>query len=184
VEELLSGIPALQWVPLSDAEAGQTPSDPLFHPRASLRLIHAKGTLGTAGMLHPTVARSWDLEREEACLFQIDLDLLAQADGLKAQFAPFSVFPQSSRDLSILVGAAARYGDVLKAVREAGAAELRDVELVDKFSGPGVPADKQSLTVRLHFGLADRTLKDSEVATATERILAELQRRHGASLRS
>ena len=184
VGELLSGVPALQWLPLSDAAAGQTPSDALFHPRASLRLRHAKGVLGTVGMLHPTVARAWDLERSEACLFQIDLDLLAQMEGPKAQFAPFSVFPRSSRDLSFLVEAGLRYGQVLETIQACGGSELRDVELVDKFTGQGVPAGKQSLTVRLQFGLADRTLKDSEVAAAVERILAELQRRHDAALRA
>jgi phenylalanyl-tRNA synthetase beta chain len=184
VSELLAGIPGWDWLPLSDAEAGQSPSDPLFHPRASLRLRHAKGALGTMGMLHPTVARAWDMEREEACLFQIDLDLLAQLERPQARFASFSVLPQSSRDLSFLVDAAVRYGAVLEAVRAAGVAELRDVELVDKFIGQGVPAGQQSLTMRLHFGLAERTLKDSEVAAAMERILAELQRRHGATLRT
>jgi len=38
--------------------------------------------------------------------------------------------------------------------------------------------------VRLYFGLADRTLKDAEVTAAVERVLTELQRRHGAILRS
>ena len=184
IEELLSGIPAVQWLPISDAAAGQAPSDSLFHPRASLRLRHAKGVLGTVGMLHPVVARAWDLEREEACLFQIDLDLLAQLETAKAQFAPFSVFPQSSRDLSFLVDSATRYDDVLGAVRSVGVTELRDVELVDKFTGQGVPPGKQSLTMRLRFGLADRTLKDSEVAAAVERILFGLQSKYGAILRS
>ena len=124
------------------------------------------------------------MEREEACLFQIDLDLLAQVEAPKAQFAPFSVFPQSSRDLSFLVDAGRALRPGARRPRGAGVAELRDVELVDKFTGQGVPTGKQSLTVRLHFGLADRTLKDSEVAAAVGRILAELQRRHGAVLRS
>jgi phenylalanyl-tRNA synthetase beta chain len=184
VEELLAGIPDIEWLPLSDAAAGQTPSDPIFHPRGSLRLRHAKGVLGTVGILHPGVARAWDMERAEACLFQLDLDLIAQVEIAKTQFAPFSVFPRSSRDLSFLVDSTARYGDVLGTIRGAGVMELRDVELVDKFTGQGVPSGKQSLTVRLHFGLADRTLKDSEVAAAAERILAELQRRQGAVLRS
>jgi phenylalanyl-tRNA synthetase beta chain len=184
VEELLAGVPGLDWLPLSDAAAGQTPSDSLFHPRASLRLRHAQGALGTVGMLHPAVARAWDLECEAACLFQIDLDVLAQVEGPQARFAPFSVFPQSSRDLSFLVEAGLRYGQALETIRACGGAELREVELVDKFTGQGVPAGKQSLTVRLRFGLADRTLKDSEVTAAVERILAELRSKHGAILRS
>ena len=140
--------------------------------------------LGSVGLLHPAVARAWDLEREQVCLFQLDLDLLAQLEGAQAKFSAFSVFPGSDRDISFFIDAAVRCGDVLAAVRAAGAAELREVELVDKFTGQGVPSGKQSLTVRLRFGLADRTLKDSEVAAAVERILAELKSRHGAALRT
>ncbi|MDD5629547.1 MAG: phenylalanine--tRNA ligase subunit beta, partial [Elusimicrobia bacterium] len=172
VAELLAGIPGWQW---RDLGGSSSAADPLFHPRASLRLSHAQGVLGTVGLLHPAAARAWDLEREEAALFELDLDLLARLDGTKARFSAYSLFPGSSRDLSFLVPASVRCGEVFAAVREAGAAGLKDVELVDRFTGPGVPAGQQSLTVRLHFGLADRTLKDSEVALAVERVLAELK---------
>ncbi|MBI5240617.1 MAG: phenylalanine--tRNA ligase subunit beta [Elusimicrobia bacterium] len=181
VEELLAGIPGWEWAPFSGSPAA---ADPLFHPRASLRLRHAKGPLGSVGLLHPAAARAWDLEREEAALFELDCDLLAQLEGTRTRFVAFSVFPGSSRDLSFLVAASIRYSDVLAAVGAAGCAELRRTELVDKFTGQGVPTGRQSLTLRLHFGRADRTLKDAEVAAATERILAELKSRHGAALRS
>ncbi|MCX5796485.1 MAG: phenylalanine--tRNA ligase subunit beta [Elusimicrobia bacterium] len=184
VEELLAGLPALDWLPLSDPDAGRAPADSLFHPRASLRLRHPTGALGTVGLLHPVVARAWDLEREQAALFELDLDLIARLEGSMTKFAAFSVFPGSSRDLSFLVASSVRFGEVLAAVRSAGAAGLRAVELVDKFTGQGVPEGRQSLTVRLSFGLADRTLKDAEVSAAVERILAGLQGKLGAVLRS
>jgi len=175
VEELLAGIPGLDWLQLSDAAAGQTPSDPLFHPAASLRLRHAQGVLGTVGLLHPAAARAWDLTRVQACLFQIDLDLLARLEPTRAHFTPYSVFPGSSRDLSFLVGSDAHYGEICATVHATGIAPLREVELLDKFTGKGVPEGRQSLTVRLHFGLEDRTLTDAEVTAAVERILAELR---------
>jgi phenylalanyl-tRNA synthetase beta chain len=181
VEELLAGVPGWEWAPFSGAPAA---ADPLFHPRASLRLLHPKGPLGMVGLLHPAVARSWDLEREEAALFVLELDLLAQLEGAQVKFTPYSVFPGSDRDLSFLVDESVSCAEVAAAARAAGAAGLREVELVDKFTGQGVPPGRQSLTVRLRFGLPDRTLKDSEVAAAVERILAELKSRHGAVLRA
>ena len=182
VEDLLAGVPGWEWEPFAAASAGA--SAPLFHPRASLRLRHPKGALGTVGLLHPAIARAWALEREEAALFELDLDLLTQTEGARARFAAYSVFPGASRDLSFLVDASVRCADVAAAARGAGAAGLRDVELVDKFTGQGVPPGQQSLTVRLHFGLADRTLKDAETAAAVERVLAELKSRYGAVLRA
>jgi len=184
VEDLLSGIPGWRWLALRDPAAGRTLSDPLFHPSAALRVVHDRGVLGTAGLLHPTLARTWGLERAQVCLFQIDLDLLAGLDPVRPRFRTFSGFPGADRDLSFLVAAELPFGEALGTIRGAGIAELRGVELVDKFAGQGVPAGRQSLTVRLRFGREDRTLKDEEVAAAVARILAELARRHGAVLRS
>ncbi|HAM34818.1 MAG TPA: phenylalanine--tRNA ligase subunit beta [Elusimicrobia bacterium] len=182
--ELLAGIPHLQWLPLDAAEARRCPGDPLFHPRASLRLVLPDGLLATVGLIHPQAARAWELEREGACLFDVDLDRLCALKPHLAKFSAFSVFPGASRDLSFLVGSDVAYGRVEEAIRSCRAAPLRDVELVDKFTGQGVPQGRQSLTVRLVFGCEDRTLKDAEVASAVESILAELSRRLGAVLRS
>jgi phenylalanyl-tRNA synthetase beta chain len=172
-------------LPLNDEKSGRTASDPLFHPRASLRLtLPTKGVLGTVGLLHPQAARAWGLERQQVSLFQIDLDLLAGLEPARNKFQAFSVFPGVDRDISFLVDAATAYGQVTETIRARTAEGLRDIELVDKFTGQGVPEGKQSLTVRLRFGRNDRTLKDEEVNAAMENILAELSRRHGAVLRS
>ncbi|MDD5657810.1 MAG: phenylalanine--tRNA ligase subunit beta [Elusimicrobia bacterium] len=181
VEGLLAAIPGLAWRPFAQASGD---SDPFFHPRASLRLFGPKGPLACAGLLHPRAARAWELEREEASLFEVDLDALARLEPPRARFAPFGVFPGSDRDLSFLVDAKTRYGDVEAAVLGAGVAELRAVELVDKFTGPGVPTGKQSLTIRLRLGRDDRTLKDAELSQAAGRVLEELVRKLGAVLRS
>jgi phenylalanyl-tRNA synthetase beta chain len=178
---LLAAIPGLSWKPFAEAK---TPSDPLFHPRASLRLFGPKGPLACVGLLHPRAARAWDLEREDVSLFEVDLSALTALPAPQARFAAFGVFPGSNRDVSFLVDAKTPYAQVEAAAQAAKVGELRGLELVDKFMGQGVPEGKQSLTVRLRFGRDDRTLKDEEVSSAVERVLGELSRQLGAVLRS
>ncbi len=58
------------------------------------------------------------------------------------------------------------------------------IELIDLFTGKGVPAGKKSLTLRFTFGRHDRTLRDDEVNAAVAQILAALKNKLGAALRS
>lgn len=182
VADLLSGVPGLSWEPFAPGPAA--PGDAPFSPAASLRLALPKGPLGAVGLLHPAAARAWELERENAAVFELDLELLAELEPGKARFAPFSTFPSARRDLSLLVPESCPWSAVAQAVAACGLAELARLELVDEFRGKGVPAGKTSLTVRLHFSAADRTLKDAEVAAAVETVLAALKRAVGAALRS
>ncbi|MEK7858129.1 MAG: phenylalanine--tRNA ligase subunit beta [Elusimicrobiota bacterium] len=184
VAELLGDLPGLEWLPLDADTAGRTAGDPLFHPKASLRLVLPKGILGTVGVLHPSAARAWEISPAEPLLFDLDLDLLSEIPARQTGFKPYSPFPHAQRDLSFLVESSLPYAAVEQAVSACALTELEDLRLVDKFTGQGVPEGRQSLTIRLRFGRPDRTLKDAEVVAAVERVLAELTRRHGAILRS
>ncbi len=53
----------------------------------------------------------------------------------------------------------------------------------DRYQGKGVPDGQVSLSIRLTFRDADRTLTDREVQQAVDAIVAALAREHGATLR-
>ena len=63
------------------------------------------------------------------------------------------------------------------------AAGTNSVEVFDRWEGRGVPEGKVSLTFRLLFQRADRSLTDPEVAKATDRIINLLAHRFGGELR-
>jgi hypothetical protein len=56
----------------------------------------------------------------------------------------------------------------------------RACSFFDRYQGQGVPQGGVSLSVRLTFQAADRTLIDSEVQQSVDTILAALIREHGA----
>ena len=53
----------------------------------------------------------------------------------------------------------------------------------DRCQGKSLPDGKVSLSLRLTFRAAERTLTDAEVQNATDAILAALAAAHGATLR-
>jgi phenylalanyl-tRNA synthetase beta chain len=54
------------------------------------------------------------------------------------------------------------------------------VRIFDRYAGQGVPNGRVSLSVRLTFQSANRTLTDGEVQRSVDTILAALVREHGA----
>jgi phenylalanyl-tRNA synthetase beta chain len=75
-------------------------------------------------------------------------------------------------------------GDVLRTVREAAGPLAEDVQLFDRFSGGSVPAGHVNLAFHVVYRAEDRTLTDAEVDKAHEKVVAEMAKRFGASLRA
>ena len=73
-------------------------------------------------------------------------------------------------------------GTIHAAAERAGAnaAPLAAVTFFDRYQGKGVAEGSVSLSVRLTFQAADRTLTDAEVQRSVDMILAALVREHGA----
>ncbi len=183
VEELLASAGTLTWAAPGDAAAGRWVCDPLFHPSNALRAFVDGAPIATVGWLHPRVARAFDLEREGAVLFELNLETLSAKPAPRTRFAEFSPLPVSRRDLALVLDKATAYGAVEAAVRACAIAELQDLSLFDVYEGKGVPEGKKSLAVRLTFGRSDRTLTDGEVAGFVAAVVAALGAKLGAVLR-
>ena len=180
VADLARGLLDLKWEP---AAGKSDPALPLFHPQACLQVSIPEGPLGIVGLIAPQIARAWDLPAGGAAAFELDLDLLAGLDASELTFRPFSVLPSSWRDLSFTVPKELGFEKVALATASCAIAELAALDLVDVFTGPGVPEGRKSLTVRLTFADMDRTLKDSEVTAAVDKILGALRSQASAILR-
>jgi phenylalanyl-tRNA synthetase beta chain len=89
-------------------------------------------------------------------------------------------FPSVTRDISVLVDDALPAATLRDAVRAAAPATLVRVREFDRYQGKGVPDGRVSLSYRLTFQAADRTLTDAEVQRAMDEILQSLGRAHGA----
>ena len=74
-------------------------------------------------------------------------------------------------------------GEGVEASAEGGGASVKDVQIFDRYEGEGLAKGRVSVAFRLVFQRTDRTLKDAEVAKATERVVQMLAHRFGGELR-
>ena len=80
------------------------------------------------------------------------------------------------RDVSLLVDESLSAETVRGTIRSAAPDTLVQVLEFDRYQGKGIPDGKVSLSLRLTFQSAERTLTDDEVQAAMQRIIDALTR--------
>jgi phenylalanyl-tRNA synthetase beta chain len=140
---------------------------------------HAVGVLG---QIDPSIAEQRDLPGADAVyVVEIDLDALSARAPVGARVAtPLPRHPSVIRDIALLVDDTLSAEAVRGTIRSAGPDTLVDVREFDRYQGQGIAEGKVSLAVRLTFQAPGRTLTDTEVHAAMDRIVADLTTKLGA----
>jgi phenylalanyl-tRNA synthetase beta chain len=158
----------------------RTDSTVLFLESATIHL--GRFQLGEFGQLLPPLARQYDL-RDAVLLAELNLDLLLARRNQSKSFRPLPAFPAIRRDVAMILPEATTHEAVLQVVKQAKAANLETVDLFDVFRGKNVPPGQKSMAYAFTYRHAERTLTDTEVNPAHEKLVAQLKQRLQAVVR-
>lgn len=164
----------LRVEPIADGEA------PAIAPAARLALGGA-GSLGVMGLLDPTVASLAGIDRPVA-VAELDLAPLVASYPPSPRIEELPQFPAIERDLSVVVAEEVAWSAIERTAGEAKVEHLEAIRFVTTWRGKSL-GEKKSVTMRLVFRRADRTLRHEEVEPAIERITAALRAGVGGELR-
>jgi len=157
-----------------------------LHPgRAATLQFGPKAVVGVFGELHPRLLAELDVEGPIA-VFEIYLDALPAQKAKAVKSKPkleLSDLQPLTRDFAFIVDGTTPAGDLLRAVLGADKALLTGASVFDVYEGPGVPAGKKSIGVAVTLQPRDKTLTDAEIETLAQKIVAEAQKKTGATLR-
>jgi phenylalanyl-tRNA synthetase beta chain len=149
------------------------------------RVVSDGSIVGVIGLIAPAIAESRGAPRQEK-IFAAELNLerlpLTRPDA-ELRVHPLPRHPSVVRDLSMVVADALPAEIIRGTIQSAadpGAAPLVAVMVFDRYRSQEMAADTVSLSVRLTFQAADRTLTDHEVQESFDRIVAALVREHHA----
>jgi phenylalanyl-tRNA synthetase beta chain len=164
---------------------------PALMPGRAARLVcvgaaGGRVDVGWIGQVAPALAESRGLPATDPVIVaELDLDLAAPDydPDHQAVMHPLPRHPSVVRDLSIVVAADLPAKQVRGTIRASAPPTLVSVREFDRYQGTSLPDGKVSLSLRLTFRAAERTLTDAEVQSATDAILAALATAHGATLR-
>ena len=164
------------------------PGGPAFlHPgRAASLQFGPKNVVGWFGELHPAALEALDVEGPLVA-FEIVLDALPPPKARPTKARPKlerSEFMAVERDLAFLTPEATRAADILKAALGADRALLSDALVFDVYRGAGVPEGHKSVAVAVTLQPRDKTLTDAEIDAVVGKIVAEVTKKTGATLRA
>ena len=162
-------------------------SNSRLHPGRTAALSLNGKPLGIFGQLHPQLQQEKDLP-EQVYVFQLDLAVLLAKLGSSRnstrKFAGYSSFPASDRDIAFFAPVEVGVAQMAGAMKKAAGSLLDSVELFDEYRGDNVPAGQRSLAFRLIYRAGDRTLSETDVEPAQQKVRDVLVEKFGVSLRS
>jgi phenylalanyl-tRNA synthetase beta chain len=155
-------------------------AEPWLVPGRGAAIVADGVRIGAMGLLVSSIVEQHELAASDAVFVaEIDLDSVAPLDD-DLQVESLPRHPSMTRDISVLVADTLAAGTVRETVEENAPATLVRISEFDRYQGKGIPEGQVSLSLRLTFRAADRTLTDEEVQRAMDAVLAALKQRHNA----
>ncbi|GBU18319.1 MULTISPECIES: phenylalanine--tRNA ligase subunit beta [Methylobacterium] len=158
-----------------------------LHPgRSGTLQFGPKTVVGHFGEVHPRVAKALGL-KGVIVAFEITLDALPLPKHRPTKVKPalaLSDFQPISRDFAFVVSRDVAAGEVVKAAASAERKLVTGVDVFDVYEGAGVPEGSKSVAIAVTLQPVEKTLTDAEIEAVSARIVAEVSRKTGATLRA
>jgi phenylalanyl-tRNA synthetase beta chain len=157
-----------------------------LHPgRSGTIQIGPQNVLGTFGELHPRVLEQLGADGP-LIGFEIILDRIPEAKQRPTRAKPpieLSAFQPVSRDFAFIVDRTVKAGDIVRAAQNADKKLITGVTVFDVYEGKGVDEAKKSVAIAVTMQPREKTMTDQEIEAVAAKIVAEVNKRTGGTLR-
>ncbi|GAA8338327.1 phenylalanine--tRNA ligase subunit beta [Helicobacter pylori] len=152
-----------------------TTQTPINHPYQSAKIIQNHEIIGVIAKIHPKVIQELDLF--ESYYAEIDASKLKRPAML---LKPFSIYPSSVRDLTLIIDENTAFSRIKKALKDAQIPNLSEILPLDIFKESH---NSIALSVRCVIHSLEKTLNDEEVNSAVQKALEILEKEFNARLK-
>ncbi len=152
-----------------------TAQTPINHPYQSAKIIQNHEIIGVIAKIHPKVIQELDLF--ESYYAEIDAFKLKRPAML---LKPFSIYPSSVRDLTLIIDENTAFSKIKKALKDAQIPNLSEILPLDIFKESH---NTIALSVRCVIHSLEKTLNDEEVNSAVQKALEILEKEFNARLK-
>ena len=164
------------------------PGGPDFlHPGRSGKIqLGPKLVLGWFGELHPATLEALDVEGPLA-VSEVFLERIPEPKARATRTKPkldLSPFQPVTRDFAFIVDRDVLADAVVRAAEGADKALISSVGVFDLYQGKGIEAGRKSIAIAVTLQPREKTLTDEEIDAVAKRIVAEVTKRTGATLRA
>jgi phenylalanyl-tRNA synthetase beta chain len=158
-----------------------------LHPgRSGTIQIGPQNVLGYFGELHPRTLEKLDADGPMMA-FEVILDRIPEAKKKTTRAKPvleLSAFQPVSRDFAFIVDRNIRAGDIVRAAQGVDKKLITDVTVFDVYEGKGIEDGKKSIAIAVTIQPREKTMTDQEIDAVGAKIVAEVTKKTGGSLRA
>ena len=158
-----------------------------LHPgRSGTIQIGPQNVLGYFGELHPRVLEQLGADGP-VIAFEVILDRIpaAKVKPTRAKAViELSAFQPVSRDFAFIVDRAVRSGDIVRSAQGVDKKLITDVTVFDVYEGKGIDNGKKSVAIAVTIQPREKTLTDQEIEAVAAKIVAEVTKKTGGTLRA
>jgi len=157
-----------------------------FHPgRSAILQLGPKNVIGAFGEIHPRTLEALGAEGPVAG-FELLLNDIPAPKLRSTKSKPKLELPEFmpvQRDFAFLADRTVQAADIVKAATSAERALVADAGVFDVYEGTGIPEGKKSVAISVTLQPREKTLTEAEIDAAAGKIVAEVAKKTGASLR-
>ncbi|HEY4857014.1 MAG TPA: phenylalanine--tRNA ligase subunit beta [Xanthobacteraceae bacterium] len=158
-----------------------------FHPgRSGTIQIGPQNVLGHFGELHPRTLEALGA-RSPLAVFEIILEHIPEPRAKASRAKPpleLSPFQPVERDFAFVVDRSVLAGDIIRAAQSADRKLISKITVFDVYQGAGIEPGKKSIAISVTLQPREKTMTDQEIEAVAVKIVAEVSKRTGATLRA
>lgn len=158
-----------------------------LHPgRSGTIQIGPQNVLGYFGELHPRALEALGADGP-LIAFEVTLNRIPDAKQRPTRAKPvleLSAFQPVSRDFAFIVDRKVKAGDIVRAAQGVDKKLITDVTVFDVYEGKGIDDGKKSVAIAVTIQPREKTLTDQEIDAVAAKIVAEVMKKTGGTLRA
>jgi len=157
-----------------------------LHPgRSGTIQMGPKNVIGWFGELHPRMLAA--LKAEGPLVgFEVLLETIPEPKAKATRAKPMlelSAFQPVERDFAFIVDRKIKAGDIVRTAQAADRKLITNVSVFDVYEGKGIDPDKKSVAIAVTIQPREKTMTDEEIEALASKLVAEVVKRTGGTLR-
>lgn len=158
-----------------------------LHPgRSGTIQIGPQNVLGYFGEVHPRALEALGADGP-LVVFEVILDRIPEAKKKPTRaksVIELSAFQPVSRDFAFIVDRTVKAADIVRAAQGVDKKLITGVNVFDVYEGKGIDDGKKSIAVAVTLQPREKTLTDQEIEAVAAKIVAEVTKKTGGTLRA
>ena len=145
-----------------------------FHAGRCADIYFNGEKIGVIGEISYEVREEYNINKG-AIILEINLSKIADERIIDKKYKQIPKFPAIERDYSFVADRNVESELIEEIMKEKAGEILAKIELFDIYTGKGIADDKKSISYRVWYRKADRTLKEEDIKDVEKNILEELR---------